>query len=386
MRVAIFTDTFFPEVNGVAKTLGRWTNYLKENHIECKVFAPSTKHTHLDQDMMAERFLSIPFFLYPECRLTLANPLFMNKVIDQFAPTMIHVATPFNMGLHGQRYAIKNGIPLVASYHTNFDQYLAYYKIQWLENTYWKYMHWFHQECEKIFVPSESTKQYLQQQGFKQLEIWGRGIDTTKFFPVVDRTSFLLELGIDPYQFVLLYVGRLAPEKHVDILIQTFENLPERIRNHTHLIIAGDGPLYEDFVSANEEIVDSRITYLGFVEGAKLQKLYAAADVFVFPSPTETFGNVVLEAMACGTPVIGAAQGGVKDTIQDGINGILCPVGNIDAFSSAIEKLHDDEAFRLNIIQNGLRYSRDQSWDAIFAKLLVDYHSISEKNASELVI
>ncbi len=389
MRVAIFTDTFLPDVNGVAKTLGKWADYLEKNQIPCKVFAPNYNMMNMfeaEQDVLVKRFLSIPFILYPECRLTIANPLSMNRAIDDFAPTLIHVATPFTMGLYGQRYAYSRNIPLVASYHTHFDQYLSYYNIRWLENAYWKYMQWFHQDCEKVFVPSESTRQYLLERGFSDLEIWSRGIDLAKFYPLVDRQAVLQECRIDEDEFVILYVGRIAPEKDMDVLIETFETLPKRIRNNAHLVIAGDGPMYRGLVATNEKTLNSRITYLGFTEGAALQRWYAAADIFLFPSPTETFGNVILEAMASGTPVIGAAQGGVQDIIEEGVTGLLCPAGDVQAFRAAVVKLYDDSALRARIAQEALAYSRLKSWDSIFAQLLLHYQQISAQDMSELVV
>lgn len=191
MRIALFTDTYEPDVNGVARTLARWVKYLEARNIPCKVYAPDHNRMEHVRENMVERFFSIPFMLYPECRLAVPNPVSVRKSLLRFNPTLIHVATPFNMGLFGLRLAKKHDIPLVASYHTHFDRYLSYYRLQWMEPMLWRYMHWFHQDCRKIFVPSRSTLRHLRKKGFENLEVWGRGVDTKRFRPCVKREEVL---------------------------------------------------------------------------------------------------------------------------------------------------------------------------------------------------
>ncbi|MFD2671201.1 glycosyltransferase family 4 protein [Marinicrinis sediminis] len=375
MKVALFTDTYIPDVNGVAKTLGRWVDFLDDKGISCKVFAPSHEMTNdgIDQNIV-ERFHSIPFLLYPECRLGIPNPIHIRRTLKELQPDIIHVATPFNMGLYGQRYAKRHGIPLVASYHTHFDQYLGYYKINWVESILWKYMTWFHQDCEKIYVPSRSTQTYLEERGFEHLEIWSRGIDSKQFNPYVDRQDVLRAHGVDPDKFMILFVGRLAPEKGIDVLFDAFAKLPEDIRANSQLVLAGDGPLYKELLEQYEH--DPNVKLLGFVKGEPLSKLYAAADVFLFPSATETFGNVVLEAMACGTPVIGAHAGGVKDNIQHRKTGMLCPPEQAEQFAASVEELYRDVTLRELMSAEARAYAMEQSWDAIFERLLKSYREV----------
>lgn len=377
MKVALFTDTFLPDVNGVARTLGRWVQYMELHGVSCRVFAPQSEGgsgTDYNSSMV-ERFYSIPFLLYPECKLAIPNPISIKRTLMDFKPDIIHVATPFNLGLYGLHYAKKHKIPIVASYHTNFDQYLQYYKIQWVEGMLWRYLNWFHLTCRRIFVPSPSTKRYLEERGFQNLEVWTRGVDVTRFHPDADREAVLRSYGIPSDRFVFLYVGRLAPEKSVDVALNAFEKLPERIRSRSKLILAGDGPMFKELVemySGNPDIV-----FPGFVKGKELSDLYAAADVFLFPSATETFGNVVLEAMASGTAVIGAAAGGVQDTVRHMQNGWLCPEGDVEAFVQGLTALHDNPDLRRNLAQGGRDYSLLQSWDSVFARLLGSYLQVA---------
>jgi glycosyltransferase involved in cell wall biosynthesis len=373
MRVAIFTDTFLPEVNGVAQTLGKWVRYLEAQGIPCKVFAPESglEGSSNYEYSMVERFYSIPFLLYPNCKLAIPRPLQLQKQLASFRPTLIHVATPFNLGLFGLYYSRKHSIPLVASYHTHFDQYLAYYRLQWMEPLLWKYMLWFHQDCRQIWVPSRSALLHLQAKGFQQLDIWGRGVDTERFRPSPQKNVLRSRLGLDPESFIYLYVGRIAPEKSVDVLLEAFQRLPASMREKSRLLLAGDGPQYR--VLQDQYGSDPRIRLLGFVRGEALRDLYAAANVFVFPSATETFGNVVLEAMASGTPVIGADAGGVADNINHGQNGWLCTPGDPESFTNAMITLQDQPLVRDVLSAMGRKYAIRQSWTYIFDRLLESY-------------
>ncbi|GMX60672.1 glycosyltransferase family 1 protein [Paenibacillus elgii] len=374
MRVALFTDTFVPDVNGVAKTLGRWVKFLEACGVACKVFAPHSQSAAESDQWMIERFGSIPFLLYPECRMAIPNPVNLAKSLKAFAPDLIHVATPFNLGWIGLQYAKRHQVPVVASYHTHFDQYLAYYKLQWMEPLLWKYMLWFHQDCRKIYVPSRSTLRHLQEKGLKSLEIWSRGVEVNRFHPFVNREEVLRTCNLSPSTFVILYVGRLAPEKSVDVLLRAFDSLPGEVRSRSHLIVTGDGPLLRPM----QELLAGRedVTFTGFRQGKELSDLYAAADAFVFPSATETFGNVVLEAMACGTPVVGADAGGVGESIVHEETGLLCRPGNVPDFAEAMLRLYEDRGLGARLGQAGRAYSLRQSWDAIFHGLYQSYFQV----------
>ncbi|PWW07479.1 glycosyltransferase involved in cell wall biosynthesis [Paenibacillus cellulosilyticus] len=389
MRLAIFTDTYEPEVNGVARTLGRWTDFLRRQGIEVMVFAPdpAMDHTSQQTSIQVQRFTSFPFFLYPECRLAVPNPVPVRRALQLFQPTLIHVATPFNMGLFGIHYAKKYRIPLVASYHTHFDRYLPYYNLQWMAKLLWRYMEWFHHECRMIFVPSPSTKAQLVGRGWRgeRLLVWPRGIKADQFYPGVNRSELELPASctITPEQFVVLYVGRLSPEKDVGIAIDAFDKF-RRSHPDAVMLIAGDGPSASE-LAARVTREQLPIHFLGFQSMPALRELYAAADAFMFPSATETFGNVVLEAMACGAPVIGARAGGVADTVTHGVNGLLCDPGHVDSFVDALERLYHDPEERGRLSARGLAYSRNQSWDAIFGRLLSQFLEAESGNTETMV-
>jgi glycosyltransferase involved in cell wall biosynthesis len=372
MRLAIFTDTYEPDVNGVARSLGRWADYLRRKGIPCLVFAPDPAARGSNAFAPSvERFASFPFFLYPECRLALPNPGHIRRTLEAFRPTLIHVATPFNLGLCGLHYARKYNVPLIASYHTHFDRYLPFYNLQWMVKMLWRYLNWFHHDCRTIFVPSNSTLTELKNRGWDEsrLAVWTRGIDTNAYHPGGDRDSWLTSRGISPDRFVVLYVGRLAPEKNVDVALAAFAKFQRDVCPEAVFVLAGDGPS-ADVLRQQAEQMRIPAHFLGFTGLPELRCWYAASDVFLFPSPTETFGNVVLEAMACRTPVVCADTGGVTDTVVHEVTGLRCTSGDPGAFAAALSRLYRSPALRERLAARGLAYSLRQSWDAIFETLL----------------
>ncbi|MBJ8186130.1 glycosyltransferase family 4 protein [Bacillus mycoides] len=379
MRVAIFTDTFTPQVNGVAKTLERLTKYFQKENIAYSVFAP--QHTAEDNFVTnVNKMRSIPLtILYPECRFAFPTPRIKRELLA-FKPDIIHIATPFNMGLCGLYYAKKLSIPVVGSYHTDFDAYLRYYKIEFLSNMLWNYLSWFHSHMQKNFVPSFETLHQLKNKGFQALSIWGRGVDCTLFHPTYNKDLFRKKYNITA-KYVLSYVGRLAPEKDIDTL-QTLIQTTNKERDDIHWLIAGDGPLAKGL---HENVPKTNVTFTGYLQGKDLAEVYASSDLMVFPSTTETFGNVVLESLACGTPVIGANSGGVKNIITDGKTGFLCEPKNANSFLSSIYELLNNEEMRKQMSLDAHSYATTQSWDEISSDLLMHYDDVIQSRKAEML-
>lgn len=371
MKIAIFTDTFVPDVNGVAKTLKRYTEYLENNGHSYIVFAPeSTVETKFSNHI--HRFSSLPFFLYPECRLALPKLHQIKAELHQFNPDLIHIATPFNMGLCGLHYAKKWNIPLVGSYHTNFDQYLSYYDLQLLSRFFWKYMHWFHKNFQKIFAPSEETMNELKRKNFKNLSLWKRGVDCSVFSPSHSDSEVKKSYSIDEDSYLLTYVGRLAPEKDLKSILKASEH-PLLSGKKIHWLVVGDGPMK----SYLESHSPSNMTIAGYKKGEELSAIYASSDLFVFPSPTETFGNAALEALASGTPVIGVNSGGVKNVISHGQTGFLGTPNDPDELAEHISFLLENSDIRNKFASNARAYALSQSWETIFNNLVMECEEIA---------
>ncbi|MRH44551.1 glycosyltransferase [Aquibacillus halophilus] len=375
MKIAIFVDTYTPQVNGVAGTFQRLTDYLEDNNIEYRLFVPE-----IDEDLFSNqvfRFASLPFYLYPECRLALPNVFHIKKELEQFQPDLIHIATPFNMGLTGLFLAKKLDIPVVGSYHTNFDRYLQYYDLQFLSKWLWRYLNWFHRSFHKTFVPSNETKSILVNQGFSNVHIWSRGVDTKKFHPHFSSNRIREKYHITA-PFILSFVGRLAPEKDIEILMRTAKRLPFEVKDKVHWLLVGDGPLYQNL---QKDKIDN-MTFTGYLKGEQLAELYASSNLFVFPSSTETFGNVVLEAHACGTAAVVAKAGGVQEIIQHNRSGLLCEPGNVDDFANNISSLINDES-RLKLMGiEARKIALSRSWDSVFFSLFLHYQEVIDEVCS----
>ncbi|MDK8642707.1 glycosyltransferase family 4 protein [Niallia taxi] len=371
MKIAIFTDTYFPQVNGVANSLKRLTDHLEKRQIQYQIFAPEVEDAPVYPNI--NQFFSIPVFLYPECRTALANPKKIKAKVQEFNPDIIHIATPYMMGLYGLFCAKRLHIPVVSSYHTHFDQYLEYYKAAWLLPVLHKYLKWFHESTLRTFAPSNETKSKLTELGFHSLSIWGRGIDCTQFRPIATTHAVRQKYNIQE-EFILLYVGRFAPEKDLSTLSSIIDSVPDNWNKKIHWLLAGDGPSLPEW---KRKAADwNNVTLTGYLKGEELSEAYASADLFVFPSTTETFGNVVLESLASGTPAIVSNSGGVKELVADGITGRICTAKSANEFSKAIiELLADQEKRRLFGIA-ARKYALSQSWESILDKLIGEYEEV----------
>ncbi|MCK8816703.1 glycosyltransferase family 1 protein [Natroniella sulfidigena] len=374
MKVAIFTDTFLPQINGVTKTLSRMIDYFEQAGVDYIIFGPDNDQKPLELEENIQRILSFNFFLYPECKLAVPNYFKIKDKLATYQPDLIHLITPFNLGLFGLKYAISHDVPVVASYHTSFIKYLDYYHLDFLAGPIWKFFRWFHSHCQCNFCPSQDTLQKLAEQGIKDLKLWERGIDTELFSPQLEDER-LKEVYQLKDKLTLLYVGRLALEKNLELLFKSLRELNEDYQEQIELVITGDGPLNEKL----KQDAPNNVTFTGYLTGKKLRKIYATADIFVFPSVTETYGNVVLEAMASGLPVVGIWAGGVKENLIDNYNGLACQENCSQEFTAKLKLLIEKEQLRDKLATNAREYSLSKSWEEVFNKLVADYQEAIDR-------
>ncbi|WP_273484683.1 glycosyltransferase family 4 protein [Desulforamulus ruminis] len=369
MKVAIFTDTFVPHVNGVARTIGRLADHLAARGIPCLVLSPDVNLSVPNgYQIYPSPGFEVPF--YQECKVALPNFSEISSQLDFFQPTIIHLVTEISMGLCGLKYAAARQIPAVGSYHTNFPQYLSYYKLGLFTNWVWKYLKWFHNQCLVNYCPSRSTLQLLEKKGIRNLQLWGRGIDASLYQPGKADPSFKARIGAQN-KTLLLYVGRLAPEKDLDILMETMKVI-HPIHPDIHLVITGDGPL----AAKLKEEATPNITFTGYLHGEELATVYASCDIFVFPSTTETYGNVILEAMASGLPVVAPYCGGIKDNLLDRHNGLVCRPRSVRDMMKILVALKENPALRKTLACQARAYSLSKSWDQELNNLLDSYDNV----------
>jgi glycosyltransferase involved in cell wall biosynthesis len=245
----------------------------------------------------------------------------------------VHVATEGPLGLVGRRYALRRGVPLVTSYHTHFPRYCREYGVPVFEPAVWRWVSWFHRPAVLTHTPGSEARDALRAHGVSA-EIWGRGVDTTRFHHGHRDPALRKRLGVADDEALVLHVGRLAPEKNLDVLIQAFSIAHEALGSRARFVIAGEGPKADDI---KQKLPWA--TLLGFLDADRLSALYASSDLAVLPSHTETCGLVALEAMASGLPVVAADAGGFPDSITHRQQGLLEPHTDATAFASAISAL-----------------------------------------------
>ncbi|HZS61716.1 MAG TPA: glycosyltransferase family 1 protein [Gemmatimonadaceae bacterium] len=368
LRLALFTDTYPPQLNGVSRTLERLVTAIHARGGEARVYTTTDPEaTTRSPDIW--RRPSIPFWAYPQLRL--APPVGGKIFSDLLAwrPTLIHAATPFGMGLTGRACALRLGVPLVTSYHTSFSEYARFYNLGMLSGLGWAFFRWFHNTGQRTYVPTRAIADELGRLGFARLAIWGRGIETQQFNPRFRSAAWRQRLGAGDDTIVVAYVGRLAAEKGLDVALRSMKILSSNPR--IRFALAGDGP-YADH--CRREAPGNAI-FTGRIVGESLSAFYASADLFIFPSTTDTFGNVLLEAMASGLPVIAADVGPTRELLAKG-GGVMFPAGDGRAMADQIQALADDPARRQRLTHEGLDAAQHCSWDRIFDALVADYRQV----------
>ena len=384
MKVAVFADTYTPQINGVTNTLNMLVQFYEKAGIEYKVFAPrydtNPQISSEQEDSRIERFLSIKFIPYPENRVTFPSTFRISSILSDFQPDIIHNMTEFNMGFAGLGYGKRHGIPTISNYTTNFSQYAQYYKVDFLEQTIWKYLHWFHTQNSLTLCPSLASQQLLRSKGIHNTRIFSRGIDANGFHPRHRNEELRKDLGVAD-KLTFLYVGRVSCEKDLDILSSSFRELCQSHEEQIAMVITGDGP----YMDRCKHLFPENTVFTGYRKGKDLAEIYASCDIFVCPSSTETFGNVILEAMASGLPVIGADAGGVGEIIQHNVTGLKFHARNISSLTNCMTRLVEDIDLRDYLIMNEREYVAERSWDKIFADLLDTYQELLTEKGKGII-
>jgi len=382
MKVAYFTDTYAPEVNGVTNTLSKLGSYLDDRHIRQLVIAPdyNEEKRHLNSAFRnVRRFSGITTALSPKSRL--AFPAFweIDQICDDFNPDVIHVTTELGIGFRGMRYARSRNIPLVMSFHTDYCKYLKYHNLEIIQPMLENYLSWFYSFSARTLAPSRFTLGELFRKGYKNLGLWSRGIDASSFNPGYRNEELRKTLAKD--KFIFLYVGRLSAEKSLDMLLVSAEEIERRFPGQTMFIFTGDGPCAEDI--KNSRLPNILLT--GFKRGKELSEIYASADCFAFPSGTETFGNVVLEALASGLPAVSVGSGGVTDFLSHNYNALLCAKDDREAFTQNLVSIMENSALRGKLANNAQKTATLRDWSRIFDGLVNVYADVINANRRQIV-
>lgn len=325
--IAIVSDAWLPQMNGVVRTLSTTVELLRAQGCEVTVISP-------------DQYRSLPCPTYPEIRLALTWPGAVGRRLAKLAPDAIHIATEGPLGLAARRYCLRRKLPFTTAYHTQFPDYVAR-RTGLPASTFWPYIRWFHGPASAVMVATESIRHALRAQGLTQLHHWSRGVDLACFTPQAPPPPEYAGLK-GP---ILLYVGRIAVEKNIEAFLDS--------RYPGTKVVVGDGPARAALEARYPDAL-----FLGRRSGPDLAGCYAGADVFVFPSRTDTFGLVMIEALACGTPVAAFPVPGPVDIVTDRVGALS---ENLDRAIAAA---------RFSSRTDCATYGASFSWDAATCQFL----------------
>ncbi|QEY32547.1 glycosyltransferase family 1 protein [Synechococcus sp. RSCCF101] len=374
MRIAFFTETFLPKVDGIVTRLTKTVQHLVAAGDEVIVFCPEGA----PDSFMGARVVGVPAMplpLYPELKLALPRPA-VAEALEGFAPDLVHVVNPAVLGLGGIWLARTNDLPLVASYHTHLPKYLEHYGMGMLEPLLWELLKAAHNQAVLNLCTSTAMVEELSEKGIQHTALWQRGVDTDLFRPQLRSQATRLRLLGDhsDSNALLLYIGRLSAEKQIERIRPVLEAIPE-----ARLALVGDGPHRQQL---ERVFAGTPTTFVGYLAGEELASAYASADAFLFPSSTETLGLVLLEAMAAGCPVVGANRGGIPDIVSDGSNGCLYEPDEPDSLVRATRRLLGDEAERQGLRSAARQEAERWGWAAATDQLRGYYRSVLSRSLS----
>jgi len=337
MKLALVTETFPPEVNGVAMTLSRLTEGLVHRGHAVEVIRPRQKG-EIVKARIADRLLSpdpllseylvpgIPIPFYNALRMGLPVRLTLARRWRKSPPDVVHVATEGPLGLAALFAARKVGIPVTSTFHTNFHAYGGHYGLRVLRGAALGYLRWFHNRTRCTMVPTDQGRAQLAEAGFERLGVLARGVDARQFSPEKRSPALRASWGVGATDPVIVYVGRLAAEKNLGLAVEAFLAM-QSTTPAAKFVLVGDGPEREPMARRYPHFV-----WAGVQRGEELARHYASADVFIFPSTTETFGNVVTEALASGLVVLAYDYASTRQHVRDGENGYRVPFDDRAAF------------------------------------------------------
>lgn len=369
MRIALYAGIYKQNQDGATRSLYELVNSLLEKKIEVGIWGFSITPQERP-GLTLYKIPSIPVAGYPEYRLTLINPK-TDWQIRNFQPDVIHVAVPDFMGLHLVHLARSKGIPIVMSFHTDFSSYLKYMGMGSLYGLSWKILKNFYNQGNAVFVPTDEYMNKLRKEGVQGVRLWSRGIHQDCFNPAYRTEELRIQWNAKSRK-VILFCGRLVRYKNPDIVIQVYERFLSQLPDRARFVLCGDGPIRQELQERMPEAV-----FTGHQQGEDLSRVYASSDIILFPSTTETFGNVILEGLASGLPAVVSDVGGCAEIIRKSGGGIITPAGDAGQFFVNCLRLIDDPQYYETLREKGLSYAAMQSWDLINKDMISQYYSLA---------
>jgi len=377
MRIALCTETFLPKIDGIVTRLTHTVRHLCDAGDEVLVVAPERGVTeHAGARVLGVRGFPMP--LYPELHLAPSGRR-TGRAIDEFEPDLVHVVNPAVLGVTTMLHARRRRLPLLASYHTHVPKYLRYYRLGALEGLCWMLLRSAHNRAAFNLCTSTAMIDELTAKGIRGCALWQRGVDTELFHP--DRASRQMRHRLtdgNPDAPLLIYVGRLSAEKRIERIRHVLEATPD-----ARLALIGDGP---HRARLEAHFAGTPTHFAGYLTGQTLASAFASADLFLFPSPTETLGLVLLEAMAAGCPVVAANAGGIPDIVTDGVNGTLFDPEDDQGLIQATRRLLDRDEQRAGIREAARAEAERWGWAASTEQLRGHYRRVLETHRGNVSV
>ncbi len=365
-RTALVTETFPPEVNGVANTVARVVTGLRARNHQVQLVRPrqtgdAQTTTHDASNQVLTRGIQIP--MYGHLRMGLPCTGTLRRLWSERRPDVVHIATEGPLGWSALQAASSLGLPVCSDFRTNFHAYSQFYGAAWLNRPIMAYLRHFHNRCHSTMVPTDTLRLQLEASGFKPLSVVARGVDTTLFSPAKRDPALRRSWGIGDDGLVVLHVGRLAPEKNLDLVVKAFARL-QLLQPQARLVVVGDGPSKADMQAQCPQAV-----FAGFRSGEALAAHYASSDMFLFPSLTETYGNVTPEAMASGLPVVAFDDAAAGQLINHRASGLLATRSDDNMFVQLATELASDATQRRSLGERARARALELGWDSIIRSI-----------------
>ncbi|PAW78721.1 MAG: glycoside hydrolase [Pedosphaera sp. Tous-C6FEB] len=378
LRLAIVTETYPPEVNGVAHTIAKVVEGLSRAGHEITLVRPSQGEADVKSPSpgLREVFVTgVPIPKYGQLKMGLPAMNRLTRLWRAQRPDVVHIVTEGPLGLSALAAARRLVLPVASEFRTNFHTYSAHYGVGWLERPIMAYLRWFHNRTGCTMVPTRALAEELTAKGLTNLRVVARGVDTRQFDPTKRCNTLRQSWGATPDSLVVLYVGRLAEEKNLPVLLAAFERI-RQLRPDSKLVLVGNGPARADLERRCPHAV-----FAGIRKGEELARHYASGDLFLFPSLTETFGNVTPEAMASGLAVVAFNHAAASELVQAGANGVLAKPGDASQFCDLAARLATQPSEITRLRQQARATTLRLGWPGIIQEIEQVYAQLEQPTA-----
>lgn len=374
MKIALYAGTYVKDKDGAVKSIYQLVSSFRNSGHEVVVWSPDVSSGNGHDGMTVNKMPSVPIPLYPDYKLGFFTSQ-TRRQFEAFAPDIVHISTPDIIGRAFLLHARQKNMPVASAFHTDFPSYLSYYRLGFAVKSAWRYLTWFYNNCNEVLAPNECVRLKLESYRINNVAIWSRGIDKELFDPS-RRSEALRTAWNAENKTVFIYAGRFVPYKDTEVVMQVYDRFMQSdYADKVRFVMIGSGPEEEEMKRRMPEAI-----FTGYLTGVELPVAYASCDIFLFPSTTEAFCNVALEAIASGLPAVVSDAGGCRDIVVRSAGGLVARAGDVsDFYSKCVALLGDSMQYR-QLKANGLVFAEAQSWSAVNGALIERYQKMVEQS------